>query len=208
MEHRRRDRVSLREHVLEALPDRIRDQLVEILTMLFSNGHSRINCGGNTAREKMWLDLLDESKISRIAGRASGAFRNTIDRALSCHVHCYLASHKEHCFSAWNSEQRPATESGAEGQQCFAKELAVKLQTDALSVRLDNFPKAAVLDLLTDVVELEANRLGLKAHGVAVQQHLVEFVCGFVWKLSSDPLEFDAVGRQHSDGESCSATTR
>jgi len=30
---------------------------------------------------------------------------------------------------------------------------------------------------------------------------LVEFVCGFVWKLSSDPLEFDAVGRQHSDGE-------
>jgi len=68
-------------------------------------------------------------------------------------------------------EQRatPRHRVGAEGQQCFAKELAVKLQTDALSVRLDNFPKAAVLDLLTDVVELEANRLGLKAHGVAVQ---------------------------------------
>merc|ERR1712190_82915 len=110
---KRNDRGSIRAHVMEKLAEKIKDQLVEILTIIFSNGNSKLYFGehqvnalhaGDHRISELWLKLVSEPRILRIA-RSGGQAKNTrnnIDRTLnqaqfpfSSHIHSYMLSYKD-----------------------------------------------------------------------------------------------------------------
>merc|ERR1712176_1311365 len=197
---KRNDRGSIRVHVMEKLAEKIKDQLVEILTIIFSNGNSKLYFGGENAEQqdrrlaKLWLKLVSEPRILRIA-QASHAKKSrvSIDRTLSqaqfpfsSHIHSYLSSYKDDCLRAWNDDKIPIIESGVRGQQKFTTEMQNKIHASNLSVPLDNLPENLVRKLSNDIVLLESTRLGLRRHGDAIFQRLINFVDEFLWKSSND----------------------
>ena len=193
-DRKRNDRGSIRAHVMEKLAELVKDQLVEILTIVFSNGNSVIYQTGNTQAEKIWLKLVSEPRILRIFGGGSGGkaknTRHSIDRALSrskfpfsSHIHSYLSSFKEDCLNAWK-QKMPVIESGPNGQKFFSKQMQMKLESASLTVRIDNLPEASVRNLSQDIIQLEATRLGLRRHGATILPHLVTFIHQFLWKSS------------------------
>ena len=205
-DRKRSDRGSIRSHVMEKLAEKIGDQLVEILTIIFSNGNSRLYFGdmggkyGDVAARRVvswWLKLVSEPRILRIErGGTAKSKRRNIDLSLrqaqfpfSSHIHSYMLSYKDDCLKEWKVDGVPVIESGQAGQTMFSTELENKLHAANLSVRIDNLPKDLVRKLSTDIVQLEATRLGLRRHGTEILPHIIKFVHEFLWKSSNDSHE-------------------
>eukprot|EP01083_Nonionella_stella_P090653 253249_1 len=196
---KRSGRGSMREHVMEKLAEKTKEQLVGLFSTIFSNGNSMLYVYGDEQEQqtqemclaKLWLKLLSEPKIVH-----SKNTKVSIDRTLSqaqfpfsSQVHSYLSSYKDDV---------PVIESGIHGQFRLMTDMQNKLNVDAanLSVAIDNLPDNFVRKLSKDIVLLESTRLGLRRHGDAIFLRLIQFVDEFLWKSSNDVHEHVFKGRR------------
>eukprot|EP01083_Nonionella_stella_P134669 409688_1 len=126
---------------MEQLAEQMKYQLAGILAIILSNGNSTLYHADKEAQQdmylaKLWLKLVSEPRILRIASTGHGKHTYTriqIDRTLpqaqfpfSSHIHSYFNSYKEDCLRSWEDAKVPRIESGVRGQHKFTSDMQNK----------------------------------------------------------------------------------
>eukprot|EP01083_Nonionella_stella_P272242 923023_1 len=202
------NRGSFRSQVMQMLGKKIESELVHVLAAIFSNGNSHLYKEEEAAEEKyqdplyknesrLWLDLLSEPEMIRFKTKSYGQQKktptaNSIQAAFpfSANIHSYFLGFKTEILSNYN-DATPIDESGEEGQSFLLKELLQRLNDANLDFPITNLPIEYVRNLLSDIVQLESTRLGIKTG--THRKQFTECVSTLIWQISMT-LHEEALG--------------
>ena len=208
---KRNDRGSIRSHVMEQLSNTIITQLIEILTIIFSNGNCKLYTNElvDNKLKIIWCQLLKDTQILKSNHQSFRSInmkkqkygqqiKITTDTSLksasfpfSANIHLFLSSWRKEIVDNYSKNSNILIgKAGKIGQIKLyndMKEKWVEIQK-AFQSPLDGLREKLVRLYLKDMILLESNKLGLSrySHNEPIFNNLIEFVIEFIMKSSND----------------------